>query len=352
MWHDIAGQVPNSRRPGSAKVIRNMTYQKYRVESLTQCRQTRAHIVDKGLNEWCHTQRIEFQIPMPYSPPQKQCCRANELHIGRTSRRNPLASITPQILVGARRRTCGTYTKPGTKTTPYQISLAWQKIEYITYTDSAHPSRYSSGDRESRGRYCQSHKDKLMSTTTKGSSVKYYNGATTTMLTSKNLCFLSPMETTPLEGISIEPDPLLEGEHSPLLEGEHGPPLEGEHGPPLEGEHGPPLEGEHSPPLEGEHGPPYEGERGNGTHCTTLEKKLENSKKREAGMNIDTREPWRIRVLQSTDQFFLFPLLWTTQYIAHSTAPPAYKYNTCTRTSCPAHIVLTACPTCIQPIPY
>ena len=118
-----------------------------------------------------------------------------------------------------------------------------------------------------------------MSTTTKGSSVKYYNGATTTMLTSKNLRFLSPMETTPPEGISIEPDP----------------PLEGEHGPPLEGEHGPPLEGEHGPPLEGEHGPPYEGERGNGTHCATLEKKLENSKKREAGMNIDTREPWRIR---------------------------------------------------------
>ena len=149
MRHDIAGQVPNSRRPGSAKVIRNMTYQKYRVESLTQYRQTRAHIVDKGLNEWCHTQRIEFRIPMPYSPPQKQCRGANELHIGRTSRCNPLASITPQILVGARRRTCGTYTKPGTKTTLYQISLARQKIEYITYMNSAHPSRYSSGDRES-----------------------------------------------------------------------------------------------------------------------------------------------------------------------------------------------------------
>ena len=67
-----------------------------------------------------------------------------------------------------------------------------------------------------------------MSTTTKGSSVKYYNRATTTMLTSKNLCFLSPMETTPPEGISIEPDPPLEGEHSPPLEGEHGPPYEGE----------------------------------------------------------------------------------------------------------------------------
>ena len=57
-------------------------------------------------------------------------------------------------------------------------------------------------------------------------------------------------------------------------------------------------------------------------------------------------------LLQSTDQFFLFPLLLTTQYTAHSTTPSAYKYSTCTRTSCPAHIVLTACPTCLQPIPY
>ena len=59
-------------------------------------------------------------------------------------------------------------------------------------------------------------------------------------------------------------------------------------------------------------------------------------------------------VLQSTDQFFLFPLLWTTQYTARSTTPSAYKYSTrtCTHTSCPAHIVLTACPTCLQPIPY
>ena len=58
------------------------------------------------------------------------------------------------------------------------------------------------------------------------------------------------------------------------------------------------------------------------------------------------------RMLQSTDQFFLFPLLWTTQYTARSTASSAYKYSTCTRTSCPAHIVLTACPTCLQPVPY
>ena len=61
---------------------------------------------------------------------------------------------------------------------------------------------------------------------------------------------------------------------------------------------------------------------------------------------------WAGAVLQSTDQFFLFPLLWTTQYTAHSTTPSAYKYSTCTRTSCPAHIILTACPTHLQPIPY
>ena len=60
------------------------------------------------------------------------------------------------------------------------------------------------------------------------------------------------------------------------------------------------------------------------------------------------------QLLQSTDQFFLFPLLWTTQYTACSTTPSTYKYSTCTCTctSCPAHIVLTACPTCLQPIPY
>ena len=69
--------------------------------------------------------------------------------------------------------------------------------------------------------------------------------------------------------------------------------------------------------------------------------------------------PWHVaievgmgEVLQSTDQFFLFALLWTIQYTARSTAPLTYKYSTCTCTSCPAHIVLTAYPTCLQPIPY
>ena len=57
-------------------------------------------------------------------------------------------------------------------------------------------------------------------------------------------------------------------------------------------------------------------------------------------------------VLQSTDQFFLFTLLWTTQYTARSTAPSTYKYSTCTRTSYPARIILTASPTCLQPVPY
>ena len=50
-------------------------------------------------------------------------------------------------------------------------------------------------------------------------------------------------------------------------------------------------------------------------------------------------------LLQSTDQFFLFALLWTTQYTACSIAPSAYKYSTSTCTSCPAHIDLTTCPT-------
>ena len=68
-----------------------------------------------------------------------------------------------------------------------------------------------------------------------------------------------------------------------------------------------------------------------------------------------TPSPQRRRhhmLLQSTNQFFLFALLWTTQYTAHSTAPSTYKYSTCTCTSCPAHIILTTCPTCLQPIPH
>ena len=65
-----------------------------------------------------------------------------------------------------------------------------------------------------------------------------------------------------------------------------------------------------------------------------------------------TEFPRRGVMLQSTNQFFLFALLWTTQYTARSTAPSTYKNSTCTRTSCPAHIVLTTCPTCLQPIPY
>ena len=57
-------------------------------------------------------------------------------------------------------------------------------------------------------------------------------------------------------------------------------------------------------------------------------------------------------LLQSTDQFFLFPLFWTTQYTARSTTSSAYKYSTCTRTPYPAHIVPTTSPTCLQPIPH
>ena len=34
------------------------------------------------------------------------------------------------------------------------------------------------------------------------------------------------------------------------------------------------------------------------------------------------------------------------------TASPTYKYSTCTCTSRPVHIILTACPTCLQPIPH
>ena len=58
------------------------------------------------------------------------------------------------------------------------------------------------------------------------------------------------------------------------------------------------------------------------------------------------------KMLQSTDQFFLFTLLWTTQYTARNTTPSTYKYSTRTCTSCPTHIVLTACSTCLQPVPY
>ena len=66
------------------------------------------------------------------------------------------------------------------------------------------------------------------------------------------------------------------------------------------------------------------------------------------------RYTWNDFLLQSTNQFFLFPLLWTTQYTARSTTPSAYKYSTrtCTHTSCPAHIILAASPTSLQPIPY
>ena len=62
--------------------------------------------------------------------------------------------------------------------------------------------------------------------------------------------------------------------------------------------------------------------------------------------------PSRVWLLQSTDQFFPFSLLWTTQYTARSTAPSTYKYSACTCTSCPTHIVLTAKPTRLQTIPY
>ena len=54
----------------------------------------------------------------------------------------------------------------------------------------------------------------------KGSkSVKYYNAAIRNILTSRNFWFLTPVESTPPEEITIKPDTPLEGERIPLCEG-------------------------------------------------------------------------------------------------------------------------------------
>ena len=107
-----------------------------------------------------------------------------------------------------------------------------------------------------------------MSTTTKGQSVKYYNAVTTNIPISRNFYILSPVETTP-EEIAIKPDT----------------------------------------PPEGEHGPPCEGEWEDGTRSAALEKRPENSKKREVDTNIDIREPWRTRGVRVDFKYLsgLFP---------------------------------------------
>jgi hypothetical protein len=69
------------------------------------------------------------------------------------------------------------------------------------------------------------------------------------ILTSRNFWFLTPVNTTPPEGIAVEPDTLLKGEHTPPCEGG------------------------------------LEGDTCSGTQ------QPKNSQKRKANMSIDPREP-------------------------------------------------------------
>jgi len=90
------------------------------------------------------------------------------------------------------------------------------------------------------------------------------------ILTSRNFCFLSPVESSPPEEITIEPDAPLEGERDPLCE----------------------------------------GERESGTHSTTQDNSGETSgetRKRKAETSIDTREPRRTRGIRCDYRYLANP---------------------------------------------
>jgi len=97
-------------------------------------------------------------------------------------------------------------------------------------------------------------------------SVKYYNAAMRNILTSRNFCFLSPVESSPPEEIAIEPDA----------------------------------------PLKGERGPSCKGEREGDTRSTAQETKGE-TKKRKAETNIDTREPQQTRGIRHDYRYLANP---------------------------------------------
>jgi len=143
------------------------------------------------------------------------------------------------------------YTKPRAKETPYQI---WHGRK----PNVLHLCKFGTpvwvllqGQRIQRKMLPKSQRRAYVRYNKGSKSVKYYNTATRNILILRNFRFLSPMETTPPEEITIE----------------------------------------HDAPLEGEHGPPCEGEWENDTHSTTEEEGAENPRKRKAEATIDTQEP-------------------------------------------------------------
>ena len=112
------------------------------------------------------------------------------------------------------------YMKPRAKATPYQI---WHSRK----PHVLHLCKFGTpvwvllqGQRIQRKMLLKSLRQAYVGYDEGSKSVKYYNAATKNILTSHNYRFLSPVESSPLEEITIQPDAPLEGEYSHLCEGE------------------------------------------------------------------------------------------------------------------------------------
>jgi hypothetical protein len=104
------------------------------------------------------------------------------------------------------------YMKPLAKKTPYQI---WhgRKPNVSNLCEFGAPVWVLlQGQKVQRKMLLKSQRCAFVGYDDRSKSVRYFNAATRSILTSRNFQFLTPVDTTPLEGIAVEPDTPLEGE--------------------------------------------------------------------------------------------------------------------------------------------
>jgi len=249
-----------------------MTYLKARGKTPYAIRADRGtEFINETLREWCNSQGIKLQVTAPYSPSQNGVAERMNRTLVELARAMLSASELPEFLWEAAVAHAAylrnmLYTKPRVKETPYQL---WHGHK----PDVSHLREFGApiwvllqGQKVQRKMLLKSQRRAYIGYDEGSKSVKYYNAAMRNILTSRNFHFLSPVESSPLEEIAIEPDALLEGERSPSCEGEQ------------------------------------EGD----TRSATQETKGE-TRKRKAETNIDTREPQQTRGIRRDYRYLADP---------------------------------------------
>jgi len=208
------------------KIMDYMTYLKAWGKTPCAIRADRGtEFVNETLREWCNSQGVELQVTAPYSPSQNGVAEQMNHTLVKLTCTMLTASELPEFLweaavVHTAYLQNMSYTKPRVNTTPYQL---WHERK----PNVSHLCEFGApvwvllqGQRIQRKMLLKSQQQAYVGYNEGSKSVNHYNTATKNILTSRNFCFLSPVESSPPEEIAIEPDTPLEGECSPSCKGE------------------------------------------------------------------------------------------------------------------------------------